>query len=118
MNNKEIALFIANALNEKKARDIVILDISETSGFADYFVITTAGSQRQMKALSDEVEDQLAEADTLVRHIEGKSGSGWILMDYGDVIVNIFTEEQRQHYQIEKIWNDCPVVDHPFNDLI
>ena len=117
MNNKEIALFIARALNEKKARDIVILDIGTTSGFADYCVIASAGSQRQMKALSEEVEDRLAEADTLVRHIEGKGDSGWILMDYGDVIVNIFTDEQRQHYQIEKIWNDCPVVDHPFNDF-
>ncbi|HPF19043.1 MAG: ribosome silencing factor [Bacillota bacterium] len=117
MNNKEIALFIADTLNAKKARDIVILDIGETSGFADYFVIATAASQRQLKALSEEVEERLSPKDIPVRHIEGKGSSGWILMDYGDVIVNIFTEEQRQHYQIEKIWNDCLAVDHPFNDL-
>jgi ribosome-associated protein len=116
MNNKELALLTASVLNDKKAKDIVILDIAEKSGFADFFVIATAGNLRQLKALCEEVEDRLAEKDTLVRHIEGKGGSGWILMDYGDVIVNVFTEEQRQHYQIEKIWNDCPAVEHPFND--
>ncbi len=116
MNNKEVALLTASVLNEKKAKDIVILDIGEKSGFADYFVIATAANLRQLKTLTEEVEERLAQKDTLVRHIEGKGASGWILMDYGDVIVNVFTEEQRQHYQIERIWNDCTPVDHPFND--
>ncbi len=111
MNNRETALRTAEILDAKKARDITILDIGEKSGFADYFVIATAGSQRQMETLCEEVEEKLAENELLVRHIEGKGGSGWILMDYGDIIVNIFTAEQREHYQIERIWNDCIRVD-------
>ena len=111
MNNRETALRTAEILDAKKARDITILDIGEKSGFADYFVIATAGSQRQMETLCEEVEEKLAEDELFVRHIEGKGGSGWILMDYGDIIVNIFTAEQREHYQIERIWNDCIRVD-------
>lgn len=112
MNNKETALYIAELLDAKKARDLVILDIGERSGFADYFVIATAINQRNMQALCDEVEDKLKEIDLDVRSIEGKDSSGWILMDYGDVIVNIFTADQRDHYQIEKIWNDCIPVEY------
>ena len=112
MNNREIALRAADFLDAKKALDIVILDISELSGFADYFVIATAMNARNMQTLSEEVESKFKEIDILVRSIEGKDSSGWILMDYGDLIVNIFTAEQRDRYQIEKIWNDCPIVDY------
>jgi len=111
MNNKQIALSIADILDTKKAKDITILDIGEKSSFADYFVIATAGSMRQMKTLCEEVEHKLSEIGMLVRHIEGKGDSGWMLMDYGDIIVNIFSEEQRDHYQIERIWNDCLTVE-------
>ena len=112
METKEIALLCAKALSAKKAKDITIVDISQRSSFSDYFVIASAGSLRMMSSLSDEVEDKLAKENVLVKHIEGKGESGWILMDYGDLIVNIFTEEQRNKYQIEKIWNDCPSYDY------
>lgn len=112
MDNKAMSLFIADVLDKKKAKDIVIIDISEKSGFADYFVIAQAGSLRQVAALQDEVEDQLAKEEIFVRHIEGRGESGWVLMDYGDIIVNLFTEEQRARYQIEKVWKDCPSVDY------
>lgn len=112
MNNKEIALHIADILDEKKALDIVILDIGEQSGFADYFVIATAINQRNMRTLCDEVEHKLSEMNIMVRSIEGKDSSGWLLMDYGDIIVNIFTAEERNRYQIEKIWNDCSALDY------
>ncbi len=111
MTNREIALFIAAELDKRKALDITIIDIAEKSGFADYFVIATAGSLRQLQALSDYAEDKLAEVGMIPRHIEGKGDSGWILMDYNDVIINLFTAEQRDHYNIEKIWNDCLRVD-------
>jgi len=117
MNNLEVALKAAEILNNKKARDIVILDISKSSGFADFFVIATAGNQRQLKALTGEVEKGLFENDCAVRRIEGKETSGWVLMDYGDIIINLFTEDQRHHYQIEKIWNDCPTIEHPYKDI-
>lgn len=107
MTNKEIAYLAATLLDKKKARDITIIDIGEKSGFADYFVIATAGNLRQLSSLANNLEDGLAEESIIVHHIEGKGDSGWILMDYGDIIVNLFTEEQRDHYNIEKIWSDC-----------
>ena len=107
MNNKELALKTAEFLDEKKVKDICIIDINEKSGFADYFVIATVGSQRQLDSVSDLVEDKLAEDGILVKHVEGEPASGWILMDYGDIIINLFTEDQRNRYQIEKVWGDC-----------
>ena len=112
MNNKETALYVADALDAKKASDIVILDIGERSGFADFFVIATAINPRNMQALSKEVENKLGELGIDVRHIEGRDSTDWVLMDYGDIIVNIFTDEQRDRYQIEKIWNDCIRIDY------
>lgn len=111
MKSKELAVYTAKKLDEKKAKDITIIDISEKSGFADYFVIATAGSTRQIDALKIETEDKLAEKGLLVHHIEGKSESGWILMDYGDLIINIFSPEQRERFQLEKVWGDCDRVD-------
>lgn len=111
MDIKETALYIADVLDKKKGSDIVIIDISEKSGFADYFVIAQAASLRQLDALMNEVEDALAKEEIFVKHIEGRGESGWVLMDYGDIIVNLFTQEQRNRYQIEKVWKDCPAVD-------
>ena len=110
MNNKELALYAAQTLDKKKASDVLILDISLKSGFADYFVLASAGSLRQLSSLADEVDDKLSEKECFVKHVEGKD-SGWILMDYGDIIINLFTVEQREHYSIEKIWGDCPAVE-------
>lgn len=111
MENKTLALQIAQIADAKKASDIVIINISEKSGFADYFVIATASNSRQIEALSEEIEDKLAEESILVKHIEGSKESGWKLMDYGDIIVNIFSPEQRDRYQLEKVWNDCDRVE-------
>lgn len=107
MGNKEIALKAAEILLNKKAIDVVVIDITEKSSFADYFVIASGGSERQVGTLADEIEDQFGKEGILTKSVEGKKTSGWILMDYGDVIVNIFTTEQRDRYNIEKIWSDC-----------
>ena len=107
MTNKEIAYLAAREMDKRKASDIVIIDIAEKSGFADYFVIASTAGLRQLSALASNLEDKLAEEGILVGHVEGKGDSGWILMDYGDIIINLFTAEQREHYNIEKIWNDC-----------
>jgi ribosome silencing factor RsfS/YbeB/iojap len=106
MGNKEIALKIAALLINKKASDVVVIDIAEKSSFADYLVIATGGSERQIDSLSQEVVDQLAKEGIIVKNVEGKKASGWILMDYGDILVNVFTLEQRSRYNIEKIWGD------------
>ena len=117
MNNKEIALKAAAVLLKKKALDVVIIDISEKSSFADYFVIASGGSERQVGTLVDELEDQFAKEGILTKSVEGKKNSGWILMDFGDVIVNIFTVEQRERYSIEKVWSDCSFVTIDENEL-
>lgn len=107
MTNKDYAILAAKVLDDKKAVDIKIMDISEKSSFADYLIIATGNSQRQIQSLVDDVEDKLAAEGLLVKSIEGKHGTGWILMDYGDVIVNVFTSEMRDRYNIEKVWGDC-----------
>lgn len=106
MGNKEIALKTAAILMNKKALDVVVIDIATKSSFADYLVIATGGSERQIDSLTQEVSDQLASEGILVKNVEGKKASGWILMDYGDILVNVFTLEQRSRYNIEKIWGD------------
>lgn len=106
MNNKEIAYEAARILDSKKGQDIVIIDISTVSAFADYLVIAHGNSDRQTKTLADEVRDRLAELEIFPKSIEGKESSGWILMDYGDIIINVFYKEQRERYNIEKIWGD------------
>ena len=117
MNNKEIALQAAAVLLKKKALDVVIIDIAEKSSFADYFVIASGGSERQVGTLVDEIEDQFAKEGILTKSVEGKKNSGWILMDFGDVIVNIFTVEQRERYNIEKVWSDCSFITIDENEL-
>ena len=113
MNNKEIALKTAAVLAEKKARDVVVIDIAERPSFADYLVLAAGGSERQVGTLASEVMDRLAKEGVFARNIEGKQTSGWILIDYGDIIVNVFSEEQRSRYNIEKIWGDCSFLDLP-----
>ncbi|MBE6041869.1 MAG: ribosome silencing factor [Clostridiales bacterium] len=107
MESKEVAKLVAELLNQKKARDVVMIDIAEKSSFSDYFVNATAGSERQLGALADDVEDKLAELGYELRNKEGRPDTGWILVDGGDVIVNLFTESVRDKYTLEKIWSDC-----------
>ena len=107
MESKEIAGIVAELLNNKKAKDIVMIDIAEKSSFDDFFVNATAGSERQLGALADEVEDKLAELGIDLRNKEGRPDTGWILVDGGDVIVNLFTSAMRDKYTLEKIWSDC-----------
>ena len=111
MTNREYALLAAKTLSDKKAEDITVIDIQGKATFADYFVICSGSSERQVNSLTDEVEDRLAEAGLYVKSIEGKQGSGWILMDFGDIIVNLFTREMREKYSIEKVWGGCQFIE-------
>ena len=110
MTSKEKAMLIADLLDRRKAGDIQLIDITEKSSFADYLVIATGNSDRQVKALCDDVEEEFAKNEIMPKNIEGKNGSGWILMDYNDIIVNVFTEDMRGKYSLEKVWGDCPFV--------
>ena len=110
MDGKEIAFFAAQVLDQKKATDVIIIDIGAKSSFADYFVMATGRSERQVGTLCGEVEDKLAEKGMIVKNIEGKQSSGWMLMDYGDIIINLMSAEARERYNIEKVWGDCDIL--------
>ena len=96
---------------DKKGNDIQIIDIHEVSVIADYFIIASGSNPNQVKALADNVEDTLGRAGYEARQTEGYSTAAWILMDYNDIIVHIFSEEDRSFYDIERIWRDGKVVD-------
>lgn len=107
IESKELALKIARLLKEKKAIDVTVIDISPKASFSDYFVMSSAGSERQMSALVDYIEDMLEPQGVFPKSVEGKRSSGWILMDYGDVVINVMTVATREKYNIERIWGDC-----------
>ena len=111
MTSKEIAKKAYDYLDEKKAVDIRIIDISKISIIADYFIIAGGTNVRQVKALADNVEEKLAKEEVIPKHIEGYSNAGWILMDYGDVIIHIFNQEDRLFYDLERIWTDGQVIE-------
>ena len=110
MNSKEMAILAAKTLDSKKALNIMCLDIESKSSIADYFILASGGSERQIKALSEEVDDQFAKEGLIVKSIEGKASSGWILLDFGDIIVSVLTLEMREKYNIEKVWGDCEIL--------
>ncbi|MCQ2555318.1 MAG: ribosome silencing factor [Clostridia bacterium] len=109
MENIEYAKIAAKVLSDKKANDIKLVDIREKASFADYLIIATGQSERQVNGFSDYIEDELAKYEQFVKSIEGKTTSEWILMDFGDIIINLFTPQARDKYNLEKVWGDCPV---------
>lgn len=107
----EMARLAIEALEDKKAEDIRVIDISEVSVIADYFLIAGGKNRSQIQALCDNVEEQLGRAGYLCRQKEGYDTANWILMDFGDVIVHIFDKENRLLYDLERIWRDGRQVD-------
>lgn len=101
----------ANAADAKKAHDLVILDISGIASFASYFLICTGDSSRQMQAIADEVEKKLKEAGIRPSHVEGYQNSEWILMDYMDLVIHIFSKNARAYYDLERLWRDSKKID-------
>jgi ribosome-associated protein len=107
----EIARRAVEAATEKQASDIVLLDVSKLCSFADYFVICSGESERQLTAICDEIEHTLKKAGIMPLHHEGTADSGWILLDYGDVIIHVFAANERTFYQLDELWNQAvPVV--------
>ncbi len=102
----EIAVKAADA---KRAVDIVALNVSEVSLLADYFLICSANSDRQINAIVDEIMDKEEEAKVEVISVEGKDGGKWVLIDLGDVIVHVFSNSEREFYNLEKLWSDAPL---------
>lgn len=106
MNTKETALLAVNALEDKKAEDIRIIDISEISTIADYFIIADGSNKSQIQAMADNVSESLGRAGVNLRQVEGYQNANWILMDFQDVIIHIFDRENRLFYDLERIWRD------------
>ncbi|MBR4341687.1 MAG: ribosome silencing factor [Lachnospiraceae bacterium] len=110
-NTEDIVKKIKNAMDDKKAEKIKVIYIGEISVMADYFVICSAGNSSQMEAIVDNITDELAKEHIYSAKVEGNRNSGWILMDYGDVIVHVFLREDREFYNLERIWSDGKVID-------
>ena len=108
---KQMAQLVCRALDEKKGRDIKVIDIHDVSVIADYFVIASGSNQNQVQAMVDNEEEQLGRAGFEPKQVEGVRNSSWILMDYGDVIVHVFDEENRLFYDLERIWRDGKTLD-------
>ena len=101
----ESARLAVDAASEKQASDVVMLDIRDVSDFADYFVLLTADSPRQMQTVAEEIEQSLKRTGAALHHREGTAAAGWMLLDFGDVIIHLFRPEQRDFYQIERAWS-------------
>ncbi len=102
----EMAKLVIDALEDKKAEDIRVIDISEVSVIADYFIIAGGSNRSQIQALCDNVEEKLGRSGYPAKQIEGYDTANWILLDFGDVIVHIFDKENRLLYDLERIWRD------------
>ncbi len=110
MNSADILKIAANALNNKKAKQLKALKIDDLTTLADYFVIATATSSTHVRALADEVEEKLKDLSVEPHHIEGKS-TGWIVLDYTSVIVHVFTPNEREFYNLDSMWSDATEID-------
>jgi ribosome-associated protein len=103
----ELAHKVVEVASDKQASDILLLDTRGVCSFADYFVICSGETERQLKTIYDEVEQSLKKEGATPLHSEGTLDSGWLLIDYGDVIVHIFRPSERRHYQLEDLWSNA-----------
>lgn len=106
MNPEKIVETIKKAMEDKKAENIKVIYIGEISVVADYFVICSASNSSQLEAIVDNISEELAKQNIFTKKTEGNRNSGWILMDYGDVVVHAFLREDREFYNLERIWSD------------
>ena len=106
MNSKEMVKIAYEALSDKKGQDIKIIDIQSVSVLADYFIIADGSNPNQVQAMADSAEEALGRAGYDAKQIEGYQSANWILMDYKDIIVHVFSKEDRAFYDLERIWRD------------
>ena len=111
MNSKELARMAGEALEDKKALDVKIIDIEQVSTLADYFIIASGTNRNQVQAMADNVEEVLGRAGYEPKQIEGYQTGNWILMDYRDIVIHVFDEENRLFYDLERIWRDGSVIE-------
>ena len=107
MEGLELAKLAAEAASKMQAQDILLLDLTKLSTFADYFVICSGQTTRQIEAIRDEIDQSLSREGLRLLHQEGVTGSGWLLMDFGDVVVHIFEPILRQYYGLDELWENA-----------
>ncbi|MQW75464.1 ribosome silencing factor [Nocardioides sp. dk4132] len=103
----------ARAASDKLATNLLAFDVSEQLAITDAFLLASASNDRQVKAIVDEVEDKLREVDAKPIRREGERDGRWVLLDYGDVVIHVQHEEEREFYALERLWRDCPVITLP-----
>lgn len=115
---RDLLRLAAAAADSKQAEDLVALDVSGPLPLADIFLIATGRNERNVVAIAGEIEDQLIEAGTKPLRREGRAEGRWVLLDFGDLVVHVFHEEDRMYYSLERLWKDCPVIpiDLPVRD--
>lgn len=96
--------------SDKQAEDILLLDIRRVCSFADFFVICSAPASRQITAICGDLDQALSSKEAPLHHREGSSESGWVLLDFGDLVVHVFSPEQRRHYALEQLWSSAPTL--------
>jgi ribosome-associated protein len=106
----QITKVAADAALDKLGENLVALDVSEPFALADVFLIVSAKNERQAAAIADAVEDKLLEQGVKAKYREGMAAARWILLDYGDLVVHVMNEDEREYYSLERLWRDCPVV--------
>lgn len=115
MDGRDIALFSARIADEKKGEDIVIYDLHGLSDLTDYFVIATAQSKAQVRAIVETISRELKTIGTTKLGQEGSSNGQWILLDYSDCVIHVFSPELREYYGLESLWGDAPKVEWAVN---
>jgi ribosome-associated protein len=106
----ELLQVAAGAAREKLGEELVALDVSEPFALAEIFLIVSAKNERQAQAIAEEIEDELAKHKLKARFREGRETGRWILLDFGDLVVHVMHEQEREFYSLERLWRDCPVV--------
>ncbi|WP_407269612.1 ribosome silencing factor [Radiobacillus sp. PE A8.2] len=111
MESKALAELAAKACDDKRATDIILLDMKDVSLIADYFLICEGSNERQVQAIAEEIKHQAEANEVFVRRLEGYEQSRWILVDLGDVVCHVFHKEERAYYNLERLWGDAPIVE-------
>ncbi|WLR49912.1 ribosome silencing factor [Bacillus tianshenii] len=111
MTERELAVLAAKAADDKRAEDLVVLNMKGVSLVADYFIICHGNSEKQVQAIAREMKDQAEEAGIVVKKLEGMDEARWVLVDMGDVVAHVFHREERDYYNLERLWGDAPVED-------
>ena len=106
----ELAKAAVEIASDKKASDVLLLDIRDVSVIADYFVICSGNNSRQLQAIADAIDEELGKQGAILLHKEGASNAGWVLLDFGDIVIHIFGPQEREYYRLERLWSEAKTV--------